>query len=218
MIKIYHLFTIVSLLIGLNALGQPKDRFQKEVNDIVQANAAKPRSDSTIVFTGSSSIRLWEGLQESFPKEKIVNTGFGGSEMSDLLHYKNELILSFNPYKVFIYEGDNDIFNGKKAKKVLRHHKKLVRTLKRKLPSSQLYLIAAKPSPARWKFKPEYEKFNLLLQQYTLKTEGVEYIDVWSPMLDNGGNPRKDIFIEDKLHMNEEGYEVWNNLFRLFVK
>ncbi|MEX0360365.1 MAG: G-D-S-L family lipolytic protein, partial [Allomuricauda sp.] len=98
-------------LLALNfAMGQDSLPFSGEVKE-VQENTRKvwDSSKNTIVFTGSSSIRMWRDLQERFPESHILNTGFGGSQSSDLEHFLDELILDYNPSQVFIYEGDNDI-------------------------------------------------------------------------------------------------------------
>ena len=63
---------------------------------------------------------MWEDLQERFPGQKILNTGFGGSQASDLLYYLEPLVLAYQPKKVFIYEGDNDLAEGKRVGQVLK--------------------------------------------------------------------------------------------------
>jgi len=73
----------------------------------------------------------------------------------------------------------------------------------------KIIFISAKPSVARWQLKSKYEEFNRQLKLWTSTKKNVLYADVWTPMLDNRGEVRKDLFIEDNLHMNRKGYDIW---------
>ena len=153
-------------------------------------------------------MRLWKKLEKEFPDHQIVNSGFGGSQASDLLLFIDELILSYNPKKVFIYEGDNDLWSKKRPANVLDTTAEIIRRIKANNPSTQIILIAAKPSISRWKIRGKYKRLNRKMERFTKKDAQLNYVDVWNPML----NKRKlitDIFIEDGLHMNQKGYDIW---------
>ncbi len=119
------------------------------------------------VFTGSSSIKMWRELDKYFPKTRITNTGFGGSETKDLIFHLNNLVLDFEPTKVFIYEGDNDINSGVSALDIIHDFEKLVANIFNQLPECHLYLFSAKPSPSRWHLKEQYLEFNNALEALT---------------------------------------------------
>ncbi|MFD0861263.1 GDSL-type esterase/lipase family protein [Sungkyunkwania multivorans] len=191
--------------------------FEEEVNALITMYPNVQPKDSAIVFTGSSSIRMWHHLQTDFPGRNIINTGFGGSETSDLIFYREQLVLRFYPVKVFIYEGDNDIARGKSAKKTFRHMRRLVRKLQRKLPFTQFVIISAKPSLVRWHLKDDYLQLNRLLEKLAKRKQGVEYLNIWDAMLDKEKQPLKDIFIEDGLHMNAKGYGIWKEAFKSYL-
>ncbi len=186
---------------------QDAKRLQHEIDEINTRYEAQVGQEDLIVIVGSSSVRMWHSVDSEYPDVTILNTGFGGSHMSDLLVYYKDLIVKYNPKKVLIYEGDNDIIHNKSAKKVLRQAKRLTRKLRRKLPNAQLAFISAKPSITRWNKKDEYESYNQQLKVFALK-KGYDFIDVWSAMLVND-EPKKELFLEDGVHMNEEGYNVW---------
>lgn len=196
-------------------LAQDPERFEKEVSKLEQQSFDSTRQ--VILFTGSSSIRGWKNLQQYFPEKNIVNNGFGGSHMSDLIHYYESLILPFQPAQVFIYEGDNDIASGKAAKDVLKETRTLIKKIKKDLPGTEIVLISAKPSLARWKLKEEYGELNELYRRLALKMEHVKYVNIWDVMLDASGEPRKDIFLEDGLHMNKQGYDLWAEKIRNYL-
>ena len=118
---------ILIFLAGVFVQAQDPLRFKEEVSLILKKyDTLWEPSKETIVFTGSSSVRVWNDLQERFPGVQIVNTGFGGSEASDLLAYADDLILRYKPRKVFIYEGDNDLNSNKKPRTVLSDIKNII--------------------------------------------------------------------------------------------
>ena len=192
-------------------------RFDKEVAEIVSKydSVLDPQQD-VIVFTGSSSIRLWDSLQAAFPDRQILNTGFGGSQMSDLLVFADRLILQYQPVQVFVYEGDNDIFARKKPKQVTAQYQQLIKMIREADPSINIVLISTKPSPARWRFRGKYKRLNKKLAALSEADPQIDYVDVWSIMLD-GKKPRKDIFIEDDLHMNQKGYDLWYDVIKDYL-
>lgn len=174
-------------------------------------------SIETIVFTGSSSIRVWHDVEKRFPEYQIVNSGFGGSKASDLLIHSEELILRFNPKKVFIYEGDNDISDKIKPKVILENMMKIIHRIKEKNPSTEIVLIAAKPSISRWNLRGKYKRLNRKFKKIADKDKLIDFANVWHPMLE-GKKVKKDIFIEDGLHMNSKGYDIWYSVMKPFMK
>lgn len=211
------LFLLFFQFILATLLAQDPLRFEKEVNGLI-AGDSNMNKKKLILFTGSSSIRMWKDLKTDFPKHNVLNRGFGGSEMSDLLYYAKPLILNFQPVRVFIYEGDNDINAGKSPEAILAQADKLLTLLRTQLPPKvKIIFISAKPSVARWQLKSKYEEFNRQLKQWTTSKKNVLYADVWKPMLDSSGEVRKDLFIEDNLHMNLKGYEIWKSVMEKFM-
>lgn len=203
---------VALLFITTNLFAQDPTRFQSEVdaldNKDFNINPDKP----TVVFTGSSSVRMWNNLDEIFSEINVINTGFGGSQTSDLLFYLDELVLKHQPDKIFIYEGDNDIAASETRITILPEMTRLVTLIREELPNSEIYFISPKPSIARWSLKEDYEYLNKMLETVFRYTEGVTFIDVWNPMLNENGEPMNDIFLEDDLHMNSKGYEIWKSV------
>ena len=157
---------LILLLFTLSTSLQAQLPFDKEVKQIQEINdSIWDGSKKTIVFTGSSSIRLWKDLQERFPDHQVLNTGFGGSQFSDLQHYLDELILNYNPVKVFIYEGDNDVFAKKRPRKIIQIAQDIIDTLQHREPDMEIVLISAKPSISRWKFRGRYRRLNRKLHK-----------------------------------------------------
>lgn len=192
------------------AQAQNPQQFEKEIERF--AHIEVPENSEVVVFTGSSSIRFWEDLSADCDDSYAINTGFGGSQMSDLLFYLEETVLRFKPKQVYIYEGDNDIVNLKSTNEILETTKQVVNQIKKQLPEVQLYIISAKPSPSRWAFQKQYLELNTSFKNYCETTENLNFIDIWPAMLNTKGRPEGSLFIADSLHMNRKGYVIWKDV------
>jgi lysophospholipase L1-like esterase len=208
------------LLLALNTIVLAQDplRFAQEIeqlNDlkIERWNPYKP----TVIFTGSSSIRMWRNVQEVFPEFQVINTGFGGSHASDLIYYLDELVLNYNPVKTFIYEGDNDLASGKSVRRTLKDLGAVVTGIRQRNPGMSIVLISAKPSISRWKFRNKYQRFNRKIASWAAHYSNLEFADVWHPMMLESGQLNESLFIEDGLHMNALGYRIWQTTLAPFV-
>lgn len=215
MIRLKITYLILFVWAGcITSTAQKGTDFTEEVDSITQRyKHLRNKNQKTVVFTGSSSIRLWKGLEEYFPGYQIINTGFGGSEAADLLEFINPLILDYNPAKVFIYEGDNDISYRRSPARVLRTTKKILHRIWTEFPNTDIVLIAAKPSPDRWHLKKRYLRLNRKFQKYANKTSRVAYANVWDVMI-RGEEVDDSLFVEDGLHMNEKGYSLWYEVLK----
>ncbi|MDO6604637.1 GDSL-type esterase/lipase family protein [Arenibacter palladensis] len=211
--KLTYLFLSLAFL----GYGQKTPAFQNEVKAIQKKyQSLWDSSKETIVFTGSSSIRMWKNLESMFPNHQIINSGFGGSQSSDLFRYYNELILQYNPKKVFIYEGDNDIASKKRTKDIIDTTREIINKIRERNNATQVVIIAAKPSLARWKLKRKYMKLNRAFEKLCEEDTGLQFANVWDVMMD-GKQVRKDIFISDGLHMNSKGYDLWFSVIKPYM-
>ncbi len=216
-IKYLLVYGIVLFGVWANVIAQESQRFATEVTELTKKNdSIWDRNKETIVFTGSSSIRKWDNLQESFPNHQVLNTGFGGSQASDLLYYLDTLVIRYNPTKVFIYEGDNDISAKKKPNEIILTTETIIQKIKDQNPNVKIVLISAKPSISRWKLRGKYRRLNRKFERMAKKDEALLFVDVWNPML-NGRKLKRDIFISDGLHMNPKGYDIWFNAMQHLV-
>ena len=217
MMNIQFFNFVISLLITVSCIAQNPDptRFKNEIEQFKLIKA--DQSSDRIVFTGSSSIRLWKDLNAYYPNRQLINTGFGGSHMSDLLYYLKETVLRYSPSKVFIYEGDNDIANGISEEKIMYNTKKVIELIHSNYPECKIILIAPKPSIARWEYKEQYLSVNSKFQELADQNEKISFANVWDVMLDSNGELKENLFIEDNLHMNKNGYDLWDKLIAPYL-
>jgi lysophospholipase L1-like esterase len=182
-------------------------RFADAIETFVKWDNKNSFPKDAYLFVGSSSVRMWS-TATAFPGGPIVNRGFGGSEISDVIHYYDQVIKPYSAAKIFLYAGDNDIGRGKMAAQVFEDYKELVGMIGSGFPNAEVIYISIKPSTLRWEHWPEMAKANRLIQEHTEKHPNLGYADLATPLLDDNGSP-KDVFIDDGLHLNEWGYELW---------
>jgi len=192
--------------------------FQNEIEAFEAADRAHPPSPGGVMFLGSSSIRLWKTLAQDFPDVRLVNRGFGGSTIPDSTRYAARIVLPHKPRLIVFYAGDNDIAAGHPPERVLADFKAFVSLLHERLPDTRLIFIAIKPSPSRAKFATQSQEANRLVREFIETDPKLTYVDVWTPMLGEDGQPREELFGPDRLHMNRKGYELWTSILAPLVK
>ncbi len=219
-----RLFTlpVCLLLFASFAAAQKQDTttnvWEGEIRKFERADSIQAPPQGANLFVGSSSIRLWETLQQDFPDQMVINRGFGGSELSDALHFADRIILPYRPRSVIVYAGDNDLAHGKKPEEILSDYKQLVRLIHEKLPGTRIGYISVKPSLARWNLVDEIRKTNKLIKRYSSHDHLLWYIDIFTPMLGKDGAPRKELFGPDGLHLNKKGYALWKNVVKPYLE
>lgn len=180
-------------------------------------DARHPPPAHPIVFTGSSSVRMWRTLAEDFPGRPVLNRGFGGSQLRDATWYADEVAIRYRPRQVLLYAGDNDIDAGRAPQQVLADFRAFVARIRRDRPRVPIAYIAIKPSPARFDQLPAQREANALVKAEAARMDDVDFIDVATPMLDADGRPRAELFGDDQLHMNARGYALWRGIVRPYL-
>lgn len=194
-----------------------ENQFKDEINNFAVLDGNNPLQEC-ILFTGSSSIRMWKNPAQDFNNPKILNRGFGGSQIIDLIENFDQVILKYHPKKIVIYSGDNDIQDGKSAEIVFGDFCTLYGMIKAKLPNAEVYYIAIKPSLNRWAKVIEIQKANTMIHEYLNTKSNAAFVDIFSPMIDVTGKPSEKWFLEDGLHMTDEGYQLWTNILAPYIK
>lgn len=212
------------LLISLSSVGQiapeaPKLPFENEILAFEKSDQTSPPPRNPIVFTGSSSIRLWDNLTDYFPKHTILQRGFGGSQLSDVIRYADRVIVPYQPKQIVLYAGENDIASGNQTgQQTFERFVALFVHVRQKLPNVLFTFISIKPSPSRRKFFPENDIANDLIKQYLAKRKNTQFVDIRPVMLTKAGQPVPELFKPDSLHMLPEGYQRWAKVLRPYLK
>lgn len=187
--------------------------FAKWEKDIAAIEAKIQSGESpqgSILFVGSSSIRLWN-LKESFPERVTANHGFGGSQMADSVHFFERIVVPVKPSVIVVYAGDNDIAQKKTPQVVAENFAQFAAKVKEHLPECRKVIyVAIKPSVKRWALADTIKATNQLIETNCRKDDQLHFLDIWTPMLDANGQPRPELLLEDGLHMNKDGYRIWS--------
>ena len=202
----------------LSAQNEGPGKWEETISSLELRDEKSFPKEGAILFTGSSSIAMWNDISKYFPEKEILNRGFGGSEFSDLIHYADRVIYPYKPSKVFIYEGDNDLAAGEPIDNIVKEAIKLREEIAAELPGTSVIFISPKPSISRWNLKEKYQDLNKKLRDYAGGTEQTFFADVWTPMLNVNGEVREDLFLEDGLHMNSKGYEIWQRVLAPYLE
>ena len=210
--RVFILLKIFSLLIlttqVIHAQNAP---FYNEIIDFKKADSTQMPPSNAVLFTGSSSIRMWNNIHKDFPGKTIINRGFGGSSTPHVIQYADEIIFPYNPKQIVIYVGENDFTSTPPATpvEVADRIDSLIHLIRTKLPLVPIVYISIKPSISRISLMPQMKEANQLIKERLGQQKNIVFVDVFSKMLDENGKPMKDLFLDDNLHMNAKGYAIW---------
>lgn len=209
---LFLLITVLAATVSAQPFSDEIAAFKK------QDSIAFPPAKS-ILFVGSSSFRLWKDVQDYFPGYPIVNRGFGGSSFPDVIRYADQIILPYNPKQILIYCGENDFAGNEKLEpvEVFNRFKELFIIIRKKYKKVPIAYVSMKPSPSRKHLMAKFDAANMLIKDFLATKKRTDYIDVYHPMLQQDGTPMPGIFIQDKLHMNAKGYQIWQKVIEPYL-
>lgn len=201
------LLTICSLLYAVD--DPDPGRYFDEINAFRQWDRKNAIPQNHILFIGSSSIRMWM-TADWFPGLPVVNRGFGGAHISDLLHYKKDILIKYGrPDAIVFYCGGNDVASGKTPERVIDDFNEFWSGVQNQFPGTPLIYIPVKPCPSRWNIWAEEKQVNKEIRRLCRNDSLLYYADTAEPMLATGTPPADSLFIKDGLHLNENGYRMW---------
>lgn len=210
---------LIALSFVLNVFAQKGFPFDNEIRNFKHRDSLSFPKPDGILFIGSSSIRVWDDLEQRFPGAPIIKRGVGGSELSQLVKYYTPYILfPYHPRKIFIYDGENDIAAGETADSVFANFKVLWPMIRKKLPHAKIYFLSIKPSPSRVKFITEVTRANQKIKSYLANKPNSLYVDVNTALYKEGTTmPDSSLFRKDYLHLNSKGYDRWEKVLKPYV-
>jgi lysophospholipase L1-like esterase len=212
-----HMMTrniLLTLLLAATTLfaQQKPNPFEREIKAFEASDKTNPPPANAVLFLGSSSIRMWKNVAKDFPDYRVINRGFGGSQIVDSIHYADRIVIPYKPVAIVFYAGGNDINAGKSAETVFADFQTFVKKVHAALPKTRIAYISVAPNPSRWSQIERIRRANHLIEDYTKTDHRLSYIDAHSQMLGEDGTPKPDIFLPDRLHMNEKGYAIWKKI------
>lgn len=193
-----------------------KPAFWEDIQSFKKEDSVSLPPRNGILFIGSSSFTLWKDVQNDFAGYRIINRGFGGSTLLDQLRYVSDIVYPYHPKQVVIYCGENDLAASDTVdgRDVASRFYRLFGLLRKKFPRVQVTYVSMKPSPSRQFLLSKMRTGNELIRKFLASKKRTAYIDVYREMIDDEGKPRTDIFLDDNLHMNRDGYAIWKKLIQ----
>ena len=194
--------------------------FYDDIQKFKKQDSAHFPAKQQILFVGSSSFTKWTDIQDYFPAYPIINRGYGGSSLPDVIRYANDIIFPYQPKQIIIYCGENDLAGEDTtvtSKTVFSRFKQLFILIRAHLPKVAIAYVSMKPSPSREQLLPKIEEGNILIKKYLSKQTKTTYIDVFHKMFNKDGTIISDIFIADNLHMNAKGYAIWQKIIAPYL-
>ena len=214
------LLSITATTPAFAAEKKPNDptKWEKDIQKFEAADKTNPPPRNANLFIGSSSIRLWKTLAQDFPDFKVINRGFGGSEIEDANYYFDRIVTPYHPKKIVMYSGGNDINAGKTPERVFADFTNFVAKADKALPKTRIAYISISPNPARWSQLERINAANKLIEDFCKTNPKLTFLNMFPKMLGPDGKPKPDIFVSDKLHMNPKGYAIWTPVVREFLE
>lgn len=194
------------------------NRWESTIQKFEAEDKATPPVKGGIVFIGSSSIARWTNLAESFPNLKVINRGFGGSELSESAKYARRVVGPHTPRIVVLYSGENDLNRGLAPEAIAADFGTFSNVIRTSLPATRIVVIGLKPSLLRWKLREGMHQTNTLIRTRCAAESSCVYVDPWPSMIGKDGTPKPELFVEDGLHMTPEGYKAWTQMLRPHLK
>jgi len=216
--KIFAAFLLLSFAIIFSQ--EKKPMYWQDIQNFKKLDQESTPPKNAILLIGSSSFTKWQDVSDYFPGKVIINRGFGGSRLTDLNYYSEDLLNPYQPKQIIIYCGENDFADDAKLKAnvVVDRYKTFYRKIREKFPNIEIDFISIKYSPSREHLWPQMKEANKKIAKFMKKEKNADFIDITKVMNDANGNIRKDLFVEDMLHMTPEGYRLWTEVMKTYMK
>lgn len=193
---------------------QTSPPFWSDIVAFKKEDSIKPPPAHSILFVGSSSFTKWTDIADYFPGYPIINRGFGGSTLVDVIRYTYDVILPYQPKQVVIYCGENDHASADSisATEVVKRFKTLYSMIRQNLPNATIDFVSMKPSPIRESIQGKIKAANKEISLFLKKEKAAAFINIYPAMLDTKGNMREELYLNDRLHMKPAGYKIWQRI------
>lgn len=207
---------------SLNAQAQAEvsakvHRFEKDIAAFESADKKNPPPKGAILFVGDSTFTRWKSIQNDLPEYTVINRGFGGSQMSDLLHFTDRVVIPYKPRLIMVQEGGNDLHSGKQPEQVVADMKAFVEKVQKALPAVPIVIGSLAPSPGRWGEIENRKRLDQLIKAFVATQKNVRFIDYFEAFLGSDGKPREELFVEDRIHPSALGYQLRAKIIRPFL-
>jgi hypothetical protein len=206
--KVCALLCVLAAMSGA-ALAQSIElmaRFEKKVIEYETEDLRSAPPKGAILFAGDSQFYRWKTIREDLPGYTLINRGIDSFQFRDLNRYAERIVIPYAPRLIVLHVGGNDVHNGRTPAQVLEDFKGFVALVRARLPAVPIIYSSITPGPGRWDEAPQRKETNRLIREYVATRPDLKFVDLWDAMLTAGGQPREDLWVEDRVHPNHAGY------------
>lgn len=208
--KYYKVFVIVLLflilivsVLDLYSSNRKEKKMNSKINNIYDIQVG---ANDNFVFLGDSITEQYN-LEEFYEKLPTVNSGIGGNKTDDILSDMENRVYKYNPTKVILLIGTNDIIDHKEVDEVFNNINKIIKNIEENRALTKIYVESVYPSRIDYKDEDYKDKVNELNKKIEKKYKDTDvvYIDINSHLKDDDGQLKKE-YTADGLHLNTKGY------------
>jgi len=188
--------------------------FQSQIDAYLKEDQANPPPKGAILFVGSSIFRNWKDLKAQMDPLPVFNRAFGGSRTWEVLYHMNKVVLPYEPRIIVYYCGSNDVNAGEKAEPIFTRFREFVDRVHEVLPATRVFYTSINRAPQKQDRWDIVDAANSLVREYCASDSRLGFIDVNPVLFDKEGNPRLDLYLEDKLHFRAPAYEEFTKVIK----
>jgi hypothetical protein len=190
--------------------------WEADIRQFETLDRSEADPDGAILFAGSSSIRLWSSIHEDMAPYPVIQRGFGGSKLSDVAWYAERIIYPHR-FRALVLFVANDITGSPDDKPPAESaslFRLIVKKVRRQFRSEPVFFIEITPTNSRWSAWPRIEEANRLIEKICSREPSCYFIKTSRFFLGADGRPNGALFMDDQLHLNNEGYKLWSKLIK----
>ncbi len=219
--RLLILIILTSFLVSCASLGKYRElpevkAWESEIEKFEQLDIAKSYPPDAIMFAGSSSIRLWSTLGKDMLPYNVIQRGYGGAKLSDFAVYADRILYPHKCRAIVLFIA-NDISGSNSDKsplEVSQLFKKTLYIIRKQFRETPVIWVSVTPTPVRWHIWPEIKEAGEMISEICESHRNTYYLDTEQYFTNEKGLPRADLFLDDRLHLNDEGYKVWSGLIK----
>ena len=187
------------------------ERWEATIKQFEEADRERTPPRGAVLLVGGSNARRWTDVGDYFPRETVLNRGFGGAHLADVVHYLDRIVLPYAPKLILLNAGGNDLSSGKSPEAVRDACRAFLARVRQELPATRVCHISL-PPVRRLAGSPEsraiVERTNRLIAELARSEKNFDVIDLFPAFCDAQGQPRAELFVEDGVHFTAKGYAI----------
>lgn len=195
------------------------ERWGEAIEQLEKRDQTETAPEDAILFIGSSSVRLWQTMSTDMAPYPTIRRGYGGARFSDLAVFIDRLIAphEYAALAIFVANDISGSDQDKTPEEVLELFQFVVSRAREHRPGRPIFFIAITPTSSRWDVWDQSRRANELIEEFCASQEDLHFIETAPYFLGDVGTPNDDLFRDDRLHLNRQGYRLWGEIIKAAI-